>query len=77
MVRLMPIVVLLGSWLGVISCTQSSDSDSCSFDEFRVSARSQSENCPPVWFTFAFNKIICCHSVGKHLLDKKFIVLHW
>jgi len=47
-VRLMPIVVLIGSWLGVISCTQPSESDGCSIDEFRVSARSQSESCPKV-----------------------------
>lgn len=45
----MPIVVLIGSLLGVISCTQPTESDGCSIDEFRVSARSRSENCPRVW----------------------------
>ena len=73
----MPIVVLIGSWLGIISCTQPSESDGCSVDEFRISARSQSENCPRVYIddleVFPYH---CYCSVGKHLLDKRFIVLH-
>jgi len=52
-VRLLPIVVLIGSLLGVITCTQPDESDGCSFNEFRVSARSQSENCPRVCSTCA------------------------
>ena len=74
----MPIVVLIGSLLGIISCTQPSESDGCSIDQFRISARSQTENCPRVWLYddkgMCFTLLLC--SVGKLLLDKKFIVLH-
>ena len=41
-VRLMPIIVVVASWLGNITCTQPTESDGCTSDEFRVSARSRS-----------------------------------
>ena len=46
--RLMPIIVVVASWLGNITCTQPTESDGCTSDEFRVSARSRSTECPEV-----------------------------
>ena len=71
----MPIIVVVASWLGNIDCTQPTESDGCTSDQFRVSARSRSTECPEVHIFCRVLTIIASYSYICYWLSKPFMLL--